>query len=249
VPHGILHYLPFAALTQPSAEGPRFLAEDYVLAYLPAATALVYGKGAAETRPNLFALAPARARLVYAEAEARGISRFFPRQSLLLLGARATESSFKKHAPDYRVIHLASHGFLNKLNPLFSGVDLEPDRANDGRLQVYEILRLRLRASLVTLSACDTALGSGYFADVPAGEDFVGLTRAFLFAGAPSVLASLWEVNDQSTAELMQGFYRHLGQSDKATALALAQRAMLRRGGRFAHPSFWAPFVLVGAMN
>ncbi len=89
----------------------------------------------------------------------------------------------------------------------------------------------------------------GYFADVPAGEDFVGLTRAFLFAGTPSVLASLWEVNDQSTAELMQGFYRRLAQTDKATALAMAQREMRRRGGRFAHPIFWAPFVLVGAMK
>ena len=108
---------------------------------------------------------------------------------------------------------------------------------------------MHLHASLVTLSACDTALGSGYFADVPAGEDFVGLTRAFLFAGTPSVLASLWEVNDQSTAELMQGFYRHLAQTDKATALAMAQREMRQRGGRFAHPNFWAPFVLVGSMK
>lgn len=249
VPHGILHYLPFAALPRSSERGVKFLAEEYVLANLPAATALVYGKGAAQPRQNLLALAPARARLLFAESEARSISRFFPHQPMVLVGAQATESSFKKHAPDFGVIHLASHGFLNKLNPLFSGVELEADRNEDGRLQVFEILRMRLHASLVTLSACDTALGSGYFADVPAGEDFVGLTRAFLFAGTPSVLASLWEVNDQSTAELMQGFYRHLARTDKATALALAQRAMLRRGGRFAHPSFWAPFVLVGAMK
>ena len=249
VPHGILHYLPFAALTRSSERGMRFLAEEYVLANLPAATALVYGKGATEPRQNLLALAPARARLLYAESEARGISRFFPRQPMVLVGALATESSFKKHAPDFGVIHLASHGFLNKLNPLFSGVELEADRNEDGRLQVFEILRMRLHANLVTLSACDTALGSGYFADVPAGEDFVGLTRAFLFAGTPSVLASLWEVNDQSTAQLMQSFYRHLAKTDKATALALAQREMRRRGGRFAHPSFWAPFVLVGSMK
>ena len=101
----------------------------------------------------------------------------------------------------------------------------------------------------MTLSACDTALGSGYFAEVPAGDDFVGLTRAFLFAGSPSVLASLWEVNDRSTLRLMRSFYRHLRQSDKVTALALAQREMYENSGQHVHPYFWAPFVLVGEMK
>ena len=114
---------------------------------------------------------------------------------------------------------------------------------------MHEILGLRLRARLVTLSACDTALASGYFSDVPAGDDFVGLTRAFLFAGSSSVLASLWEVNDRSTLRLMRSFYRHLEKSGKASALAEAQRAMRRQVGPYSHPYFWAPFVLVGAMD
>ena len=75
------------------------------------------------------------------------------------------------------------------MNPLLSGLTLEADTQEDGRLEVHEILGLRLNANLVTLSACDTALGSGYFAEVPAGDDLVGLTRAFLFAGSPSVCA------------------------------------------------------------
>lgn len=144
------------------------------------------------------------------------------------------------------MIHLATHGYFNKLNPLLSGVELEPDRREDGRLEVHEILSLELKAHLVTLSACDTALGSGYFADVPAGEDFVGLTRAFMFAGSPSVLASLWEVNDRSTLRFMRAFYRHQTSADKVLALAQAQREFRARMGRYSHPYFWAPFVLVG---
>ena len=81
---------------------------------------------------------------------------------MLLLGSRATESSFKRLADRYDVIHLATHGYFNKMNPLLSGVTLEPDAEEDGRLEVHEILQLKLNAELVTLSACDTALGSGY---------------------------------------------------------------------------------------
>jgi CHAT domain-containing protein/Tfp pilus assembly protein PilF len=246
VPHGILHYLPFAALLRPSLNGIRFLMEDYAIAYLPAAAALVHGSSAADSERTLLAMAPARARLQWARQEARSIREFFPRERLLLVGNRATESRFKREASHYQVIHLATHGFFNRLNPLLSGVVLEPDRQDDGRLEVHEILGLRLKARLVTLSACDTALASGYFADVPAGDDFVGLTRAFLYAGSPSVLASLWEVDDLSTLRLMRSFYRHLEKSGKACALAEAQREL--RTGRYRHPYFWAPFVLVGAM-
>jgi CHAT domain-containing protein len=127
-------------------------------------------------------------------------------------------------------------------------VELEPDQKEDGRLEVHEILRLRLNTNLVTLSACETALGSGYFAEVPAGDDFVGLTRAFLYAGSPSVLATLWQVNDRSTLELMRNFYRKLGRRGKGQALAEAQRALRNGAARYRHPYYWASFVLVGEM-
>lgn len=99
----------------------------------------------------------------------------------------------------------------------------------------------------MTLSACETALGSGYFSEVPAGDDFVGLTQAFLLAGTSSVLATLWEVNDRSTSEFMTGFYRRLHGEESAVALAAAQRRMLVGATRFRHPYYWAPFVLVGS--
>jgi CHAT domain-containing protein len=98
----------------------------------------------------------------------------------------------------------------------------------------------------VTLSACETALGSGYFTDTPAGDEFVGLTRAFLGAGSQSVLASLWAVNDESTRALMVKFYRHLGQAEGAEALAKAQREIRQTDARHRAPYYWAAFVLVG---
>jgi CHAT domain-containing protein len=163
------------------------------------------------------------------------------------VGPKATETWFKHVAGDYDVIHFATHGFFNKGNPLFSGVQLQPDAQNDGRLEVYEILGLHLRAQLVTLSACETALGSGYFTEIPAGDEFVGLTRAFLAAGASTVIASLWEVNDSSTARLMQSFYRKVSEDSPPLALAIAQRLMLHGDKDHRHPYYWSAFVVVGS--
>ena len=116
-------------------------------------------------------------------------------------------------------------------------------------MQVHEILNLDLRADLVTLSACETALASGYFTDVPAGDEFVGLTRAFMLAGGQSILASLWEVNDASTLNFMVDFYRQLGRRNKAASLSQVQRQMSQSEGGYQHPYYWAPFVLIGNMD
>ena len=167
-----------------------------------------------------------------------------------MAGKQATESAFKAQAGNYRVLHLATHGYFNKQNPLLSGLELEADRDNDGLLEVHEILELSLHAGLVTLSACQTGMGSGYFNEIPAGDDFISLTRAFLLAGSSSVLATLWEVDDRSTVDLMKGFYGRLGQAgtgkNQARALAMVQRE-LRASKKFNHPFYWAPFVLVGS--
>jgi CHAT domain-containing protein/tetratricopeptide (TPR) repeat protein len=246
VPYGVLHYVPFAALTR--RQGPRreFLIEKYVLDYLPSASELASTAAPSEATDNLLALAPSSASLRYASQEVREIGALYPNRARELVGAKATESSFKRIADRYQIIHFATHGFFNKLNPLFSGVQLEADGQEDGRLEVHEILGLHLHARLVTLSACETALGSGYFADLPAGDDFVGLTRAFLMAGSSSVLATLWQVNDRSTLGLMKSFYRRLPRQETANALAQAQREMLAGPARFRHPYYWAAFVLLG---
>ncbi len=109
-------------------------------------------------------------------------------------------------------------------------------------LQMSEIMRLKLNASLVTLSACSTGLGKLYD-----GEGIVGLTRAFFYAGADSVVVSLWNVNDFATGEFMKSFYQNLSRGmAKDAALRQAKLAMLKSRGEWKHPYFWAPFVLVG---
>ena len=199
VPHGILHYVPFAALPRSKDKGARFVVHDYVLAYLPAAAALAQEKGNGGAAESVLAMAPARTALRFSRQEAAAVAELFGKNRLLLVGPQATEDAFKKSAGGYDVLHLATHGYFNRFNPLLSGLELEPDGREDGRLEVHEILGLRLNARLVVLSACDTALGGGYFAEVPAGDDIVGLTRAFLFAGSPSVVASLWAVTFRPT--------------------------------------------------
>jgi CHAT domain-containing protein/Tfp pilus assembly protein PilF len=249
VPNATLNYLPFAILSRPGEEKGHFLIRDFVVAYLPAASALVTSPEKKSPKLSLLALAPGASHLRYAPEEARSVGAIYSSRSEVLLGRSATKRAFERQADQFEIIHLATHGFFDKLNPLFSGVVLEPAAGDDGRLQVYEIMRLRLQARLVTLSACDTALGSGYFSEYPAGDDFVGLTRAFLSAGSSSVLASLWEVNDRSTMQLMKSFYRELARTDSADALAKAQRSMLGSGSPYNNPYYWAPFVVVSVKD
>ena len=247
VPHQALHYLPFACLPRNN----RPMADDYAISYLPSAAMLVGERRETDQvspKKSLLALSPAGTGLMHADEEARAVRTFFPPPNLLLTGVSATEQVFKREAASYDVLHLATHASFNELRPLFSSLQLQPGGGEDGRLEVREILDLRLRASLVTLSACGTARGSGYLSDAPAGDDFIGFARAFLYAGAQAVLASLWEVDDLSTAKLMSGFYRRQSTGDKALALAAAQQELRRSNPRYQHPFYWAPFVLVGKM-
>ena len=249
VPHGELHYLPFAALIE--REGPpRFLIQRYQLSVTPSAAvwlALRKLQGVS-TGSGLLALAPHLDRLPASRREVATLARVGGGEARVLTGAAATETAFRREAPLRRVIHLATYGVLNKQNPLFSFVDLAPDRQQDGRLDVREVFGLTLAADLVVLSACQTALASGALTDVPAGDDWVGLSRAFLTAGARNVMASLWAVQDRATATLMQRFYERYGDgagADPARTLAAAQRVMLDQSAT-AHPYYWAGFEVIG---
>jgi CHAT domain-containing protein/Tfp pilus assembly protein PilF len=252
VPHGVLNYVPFALLPTSADQRDGLLLEDFTLTYLPAAVALLEAKSPAIAPQTLLAMAPASGRLRHAPEEASSIDNLFKPHSRLLVGSEATESSFKDLASNYQILHLATHGYFNKQNPLLSGLELEADEVDDGLLEVHEVLGLNLVADLVTLSACETALGSGYFAEVPAGDEFIGLTRAFLSAGSESVMATLWEVDDRSSVQFMQQFYRYANQAGEdaglASALSHAQRT-LRSSETYNHPYFWAPFVLVGSQG
>jgi len=249
VPHAELHYLPFAALLDGAG---RFLVERYVVAETPSASVwLALGgraPGGRRAATGVLALAPNPGALPASRQEVAAIARFAGADGRVLTGSTATEEAFRREAPTRRVIHLATYGVLNKQNPLFSFVQLargEPG-TDDGRLEVHEVFGLGLAADLVVLSACQTGLGSGALADVPAGDDWVGLTRAFLHAGAGNVVATLWPVDDWATAALMERFYGAADvAAEPARALAEAQRVLLAAPAT-AHPFYWAGFVMVG---
>jgi len=178
--------------------------------------------------------------------EVESIAALYP-HSRVYLGPEATEERAKSVGPQARLLHFACHGLLNERFPLDSALALtipeHPTAGQDnGLLQAWEILEsVRLDADLVTLSACDTALGQEM-----GGEGLIGLTRAFQYAGARSVLASLWSVSDISTADLMRRFYSHLrAGKGKDEALQAAQSALIR-SPEFSHPYYWAAFQLVG---
>lgn len=191
--------------------------------------------------------------------EVNSISELFASSSVKYLGREATEEHAKAVGKDVRFLHFAVHGILDERFPLNSALVLAiPDQIapgqDNGLLQAWEILeQMRLDADLVTLSACDTALGKE-----SGGEGLVGLARAFQYAGARSIVASLWSVSDESTAELMKHFYGYLrAGKTKDEALRLAQIDMVRLAGGVsdkkttggpsaAHPFHWAAFELIG---
>ncbi|HYU89650.1 MAG TPA: CHAT domain-containing tetratricopeptide repeat protein, partial [Gemmatimonadales bacterium] len=246
VPHAELHYLPFAALLDGDGRG-RFLIERYDVAVTPSASVwLALGdRPAGRAAHGALALAPRSDALPASGREVTAVGRLGGADVEVLTGSAATEAAFRREAPSRRILHLATYGILSKQNPLFSFVDLVADSAQDGRLEVHEVFGLHLAADLVVLSACQTGLGAGALADVPAGDDWVGLTRAFLHAGAANVVATLWPVEDWATAALMERFYEgYAPGDDPSRALALAQRALLATPAT-GHPFYWAAFVSV----
>jgi len=159
----------------------------------------------------------------------------------------ATEDRLKEISGKYDIIHLATHGQLYRENPLHSKVLFSASESNDGNLTVGEIFGLELSAYLVTLSACETGEIASYVAgkEFSAGDDLVGLTRAFIYAGTPSVVATLWPVADDPTVIMMEQFYRALRRDDKGHSLCEAQRFMIRESD-YPPPVYWAAFVLFG---
>ena len=200
-------------------------------------------------------------RLPQSRREVEGIAALFPSdRRLTYLDREASEERAKAVGREARIVHFATHGYVDDRSPFDSGLMLSiPEELAEGRdnglLQVWEVFEsVRLDADLVVLSACETGLG-----EIRGGEGIIGLTRAFQYAGARAVLASLWRVEDEATAELMQRFYRHLRAGKaKDEALRAAQLELIRRplqvpdgrGGwrerNAAGPYFWAALQLVG---
>ena len=265
VPDGPLHTLSFAALVRDVADARRYLVQWRAVHLVPSLTAyarlmatdrsslngrarvlLVGDPAYAAGEPDALAAAGASrlAALPGTRREVDAIGRLYNGPVTRLVGSQASEDRVRQAMAEADVIHLAVHGLTNARFPLDSALALSTDAGGgeNGLLQAWEIFeQVRLRAGLVVLSACDTAGGreSG-------GEGLIGLARAFQFAGAPAVVATLWRVEDDASATLMTTFHRELRRGRPAgEALARAQRAMLRSDGS-AHPYYWAAFVLNG---
>ena len=177
-------------------------------------------------------------RLPFAEAEVQSLRRAFP-DAVVLTGRDATRARLLAVAPTAHVLHFAAHAEFDVQDPLGSAILLAPEGADDGRLEVQEIYGLTLASSLVVVSACETALGQ-----VSAGDEVIGLTRAFIYAGAPTVVTTLWKVDDRASFRLMDAFYRALAAgASKAQALRRAQLTVMRDAPP---PFFWAAYQLTG---
>jgi len=284
VPDGPLHLLPVAALIDPAASDGQYLVELKPLSVVASATVLAqleerrrppretrlvafgdpsYRSPSAKVSPQLGqavrsgdSLAPLPATRI----EVEGLGQLFAGHATLWLGPEATEERAKAVGEGVTIVHFAAHGLIDGNRPLSSALALSiPEQVVEGQengfLQAWEVFeQVRLDADLVTLSACETALGQEL-----AGEGILGLTRAFQYAGARSVLASLWSVADQSTAELMGRFYGNLNAGmAKDEALRQAQRELIRAPVEIAdgvgevrlldatRPLHWGAFQVIG---
>jgi CHAT domain-containing protein len=241
IPHGPLHYLSFATL----GDQEGYLVESFPLFYLPSASVLGYTLERRQAEPNRTVLAignpdlgAVSLELPFAEQEVGAIRWDFP-EVTVLTGEKATESWVVRHLGEFGIIHLASHGEFDPVNPLFSALKLARGEETDGDLQAAEVFGLELNADLVVLSACQTGVGK-----VTGGDDVIGLNRAFFYAGTHAIVSSLWRVSDVSTAVLMKQFYRQLGR-DRSKAASL-RAAMLHVKTRYPHPGYWGAFTLSG---
>ncbi|MEY4749143.1 MAG: hypothetical protein RIQ60_1357 [Pseudomonadota bacterium] len=242
VAHGPLHYLPFQALH----DGKGWLVERMAIANWPSAALGAYLASRREVRPaGLLAYGnPAtefNVPLPGAEREVEQISALFAGSRVYLRGD-ATRASFTGNARGAGVLHVAAHAEVDAVDAMSSRILLASSMQDRGLLEARDVFGLDLSSvRLVTLSACESALGQ-----VARGDEILGFTRSFFAAGAHTLIASLWPVADDATQQLMVRLYRDLaGGADAMDALRNAQLEVMRSRGR-SHPFFWAPFNLIG---
>lgn len=277
VPDGVLWELPFQAL---QSAPNRFLLQDFATSYAPSLTvlkemqSLSAKRRKANTQANTLlalgnpAIGTETAKKVSAvfmdekllplpeaERQVKALKQIYGTDnSRVYIGAEASEGRLKQEAGKYQILHLATHGILNDVSPMYSHLVLSQHRGNDGDdglLEAWEIMKLDLTANLVILSACDTARGR-----VGAGEGMIGLSWALFVAGSPTTVVSQWKVETESNTELMVAFHRNLrlsstnakGHGSKAEALRQAALKLMKNK-KYNHPFYWAPFIIVGDAN
>ena len=248
VPHAILSYLPFAALIDSRG---RYLVESYALLSLPSAGSLpVLRENDSPGRSaGTSILAPFPTELPGTRAEALAVSRNLAR-ARTFLGRTATESALRTALLSSSIVHVASHAILNSVSPMFSRVELSQPAAvqpaDDGRLEVHELLGIPVKSRLVFLSGCETGAGTAGSTSFRRGQDYATLSQAFLYAGARDVVATLWKIDDERGAAFATRFYGQLANRPAVEALAVAQRQMIH-DVYLSTPRFWAAYTLTGS--
>ncbi len=259
IPDGVLWNVPFQALQNGAG---RYLIEDCAISYAPSISILKEVKqrrqpGGDSSTLLAFANPFVEAEevkkgekfepLPQAETEVRRLAQFFaPDRRKVFAGPSADEQTFRSLAASYGIIHFATHGMIYNRQPLYSYLLLSKpgaDSGYDGLLEAHEIMKLKVRADLVVLSACETAGGR-----IGAGEGVIGISWAFFVAGSRATVVSQWKVNSSATSELMVGFYQNFKgarSASKADALRLAALKLMN-DGRYRHPFYWAGFIIVG---
>jgi CHAT domain-containing protein len=230
VPFDVLHYVPFHALF----DGSAYLADRFIISYAPTATIyrLFVERQHESSEGALLIGVPDEAAPLIAE-EIESIRSVIP-NARSFVGPAATKECLTREMETAGIIHIASHATFRPDNPMFSSF-----RLHDGSMNFFDIYSLRTSARLITLSGCGTGLSN-----VVAGDELLGLIRGFLYAGATSVVLSLWDVNDRTTADLMKSFYSYLAAGgSKGQSL---RSAMLCVREEHPHPYYWAPFLLMG---
>ncbi len=230
VPHGPLHYLPFHALF----DGEHHLYERFAISYAPSASVFAMCRRRAGGRQRdalIFGVPDPQAPHIADEVEA--VARALP-DAQVFLGEAADEDRLRALGPGCRLVHIATHGIFRLDSPMFSAVQL-----GSSRLTLFDLYHLELGAELVVLSGCGTGMHV-----IEGGDELIGLTRGLLYAGARSVLVTLWDVHDLSTSRFMAALYRHLETCDNRAEAV--RRAMAELHVSNPHPYYWAPFVLIG---
>ncbi|MBN2379540.1 CHAT domain-containing protein [candidate division WOR-3 bacterium] len=247
IPSGQLYYIPWGALLDTDNGDLVFVSQRYnwnILTSTELLQCILRREEEAKAKASSVLLVgnPEGAHLPFAEDEVASIKKFYP-NSTVLTGDRATEPMLVETTPRNQMLHLATHCFLEAESPWESYILLAKTDTTDGRWTAEEISgQSWQRMQLVTLSACETALGSNR-----PGLEFESMAKAFSLAmeGPPSIVATLWPVADESTKEFMVTFYEELKDNPKSEALRRAQQKLIS-SQKYAHPFFWAPFILIG---
>jgi len=231
VPHQMLHYVPFHALL----DGENYLIDKYAVSYAASASVLriCRSRKATGTSGRDLILAVADSLTPHINDEVAALRKLMP-DADVFVGEDAGEDKLRKYGPSAGRIHIAAHGVFRADNPEFSSL-----RLGKNWLNLFDLFNLNLGAEITTLSACETGMS-----DVLGGDELLGLARGFLRAGTPSLVVSLWMVNDRSTAQLMSRFYQ--GLRDGLTKVDALREAILEVKSAFPHPYYWAPFILLG---